>query len=363
MVKRTLLIFFSLPFFLAATSCLKEDEFTLELNHSPRMLDDGWVTSAPENAGMVASKLQLVYELIFDEKKYPSSRSLLIVRDGKLVSESYIRCESHITYPQNIQGITKGITSLLFGIALEKGYVGQFDHRLYRYIPEYFGAGEVKRSMNFHHVLTMQSGLKWDNERDTPDLFNYNRFPSSLRVVLQKESVTEPGNFFNYSDGDAQLISGVISKTSEMPLEEFASDYLFDKMGIHRFMWEKHTDGFNYGGLALYLTPRDLARIGLLMIENGKWLADEIVPGSWIEEAASVRTGDNESAPPYGYFWWIDTERNGYYAKGRGGQFLYILPEYNLAVIHTASPYTSEEAAVSPEEFFVLLDMIIDSVE
>ncbi len=364
MVKTTSYLLFILAITVIFSSCIKEDLYTLEINHQPRQKDDGWATATPQSTGMNATELEKVYNLVFDENKYPSSRSLLIVRNGNLVSESYFRCESHLSVPENIQGITRGITSLLFGIALKKGYIEDIDQRLYRYIAEYFGSGEQKRSMNFHHVLTMQSGQKWNNDNDTPDFFNHKSYPSSLRVVLRKESVAEPGTLFNDSHGDAQLISGVISKTSGMSLEEFASVYLFEPLAINRFLWEIHPDGFNYGGFALYLTPRDLARIGLLLIREGKWQSEEIVPAKWIDESTTNKTGgEGGEFPAYGYFWHIDSARKGFYAKGRGGQFLYILPELNLAVVHTANPYSSENAGVSSGDFELLLDMIIDSIE
>lgn len=364
MIKETSYLLLILAFPAIFFSCIREDVYTLERNHMPRQKDDGFATGTPRSEGMNGDGMENLYDLVFDENRYTASRSLLIVRNGKLVSESYFRCETHISQPENIQGITGGITSLLFGIALEKGYIEDFDHRLYRYIPEYFGSGEQKRNMNFHHVLTMQSGQKWNNSNDTPDFFQYKSFPSSLRIVLQKESVAQPGTLFNYSHGDAQLISGVISKTSGMSLEEFASVYLFEHLGINGFFWEMHPDGLNYGGFALHITPRDLAKIGLLIIQEGIWKSSEIVPAVWIGESTTLKTGgEGEEFPAYGYFWHIDPGRSGFYAKGRGGQFLYILPEHNLAVVHTANPYSSNNAGVSFEEFELLLDMIIDSIE
>jgi len=346
------------------SSCLREDEYTLEKNALPRDLDDGWRSEAVERAGFCPQTLELLYEAVFDEKRYPTSRSLLIAKDGFLVSESYMRSESHLDTPSNIQGITKGVTSLLAGIAKEKGVIEDTGRRLYRYIPEYFSGAEEMRDLTVHQVLTMQSGLKWDNEKDTPDLFNPGQFPSTLRVVLQKQPAASPGSLFCYSDGDAQLVSGVISKRADMPLEEFAFEHLFESMKIEDFYWERHPDGLNYGGVGLWMRPRDLLKIGQLILDGGQWSGVQLLPEGWTQKVTGSKVDDSVTgSKPYGYYWWTDPERKGVYVSGRGGQFLYILPSQNLVVVHTAAPYTSPDDSAGFEEFELLLDIITGALE
>jgi CubicO group peptidase (beta-lactamase class C family) len=109
-------------------------------------------------------------------------------------------------------------------------------------------------------------------------------------------------------------------------------------LGINHYHWEKAKDGLNFGAFSLYLTPRDLARIGQLCLQEGQWNGQQVFSSSWIKEATQAHSGTSR---PYGYYFWISPSLEGYYMWGHGGQFTYVCPSKNLVVVYTAFPYTS----------------------
>ena len=134
-------------------SCLPEGDYKVAVNYEPTDAGDGWEISSPNDQGLNPGKLKDVYEMIFAEDRFLTSRSLLIVRNGKLVSESYIRDRGDINRKNSIQGIAKSITSLLTGIAWDSDLI-KLDDKLYKYIPVYFDGDRNKREITFNHLLT-----------------------------------------------------------------------------------------------------------------------------------------------------------------------------------------------------------------
>jgi len=212
---------------------------------------------------------------------------------------------------------------------------------IHHFIPEHFDHDDRKQAITIHHALTMQTGLEFDNDENTVELFNDPG--SSLEFVLHRDLVFTPGARFYYHDGNPQLISGVIQQVSGMTEEEFAAEYLFDPLGIHHYQWERHADGSTFGAFGLWLRPRDMAKIGKLMAQGGMWNGEQIVSAEWIAESTRLHV----SRARYGYYWWVTEESNIFAAEGHGAQTILIAQEENLVVVLTADPYSSD-AALSP---------------
>ena len=344
-------IFFTILVVFLFTSCLKDEPFKLMYESSvPEALNDGWITGTPAEVGMDAAIIDEVYQTFFSEDHLTLARGLLIVKDGKLVAEAYCRTKDDRDQISNIKSATKSVTSILTGIAMDKNFLDSLNQTIYSIIPEYFDNNLEKRTISIYDVLTMQTGLNWNNDKDTRPLIT-GKENSSLEMVLDKDMVFTPGTDYEYTDGNPQLLSGSITERSGKSLEDFAKQHLFSKMGIKDFYWEQHPDGLNFGAVALYLRPRDFARFGLLCLQSGNWNGEQLVSSAWMQNATQEHTV-SDSNRPYGYYWWIRPAYNAYTAIGHGGQYVYVIPSANVAIILTSEPYAGEyESADNLEEF------------
>jgi CubicO group peptidase (beta-lactamase class C family) len=138
----------------------------------------------------------------------------------------------------------------------------------------------------------------------------------------------------------------------------FADDFLFKPLGITDWNWEMSKDGITFGAFSLFLKPRDVAKFGQLLLQNGKWENKQIVDSSWIAEATKPLVTMNSPGASYGYYFWIFPAYRGYAAVGHGGQFIFVVPSKKLVVIYTAWPYTSGDMF---DNFNELADLIIKS--
>ena len=172
------------------------------------------------------------------------------------------------------------------------------------------------------------------------------RSSDPIKYVFQQKMLDKPGNEFNYSTGLTLVLGGVIRNTSGLYADKFAEKYLFSPCGISDYMWEQHRDGtIQTGGGprgGLLLKPRDMAKIGQIMLKNGKWNGTQIVSQRWIAESTKEHVSDVFAGWSYGYQWWLskDVVRNidieMFFAAGHGGQFIFVFPGLELIAVFTS---------------------------
>jgi len=316
---------------------------TLKLPYTgylPAQLSDGWQVSTPEAEGMDADHLEAVYQAFFDPARFPTAHSLLVIRHGRLVGEAYVRDVRERERYHHIQSATKSITSLLAGIAIDLGLIPSVDTPIYDFIPEAFDADVRKRAITLHHVLTMQTGLQFNNDDNTSQLVHTRG--SSAEFVLHRSLVFTPGSSFYYHDGNPQLASAVIQAVSGMTEEAFGVAHLFGPLGISAYQWEHAVDGLTFGAIGLWLRPRDMARIGQMLLQEGEWQGRRIVSAEWIARATTPHTPGGD----YGYYFWL-LPNGAFQAEGHGGQVIRVDPARDLVVVMTADP-NSASAKLSP---------------
>ncbi|MBE0646871.1 MAG: serine hydrolase [Bacteroidales bacterium] len=319
-------------------SCLKDKSLKQEYQgYAPVPLNDGWEISTPENEQMDPNVLEQAYKWVYSEERYAMANSLLVIRNGKLIAEAYPKSPEDISRLHNLQSVTKSFTSLLTGIAIQQGLIGSINDPVYNYLPEDFDDDIRKREISLRNCLTMRAGLDFDNGEQTEELIRCEG--NSIKYVLSLPMVYDTGELFQYNDGLPHLVGAVIAKQGGTTLKDFASKNLLSRIGIHDFRWEKAKDGLNFGAFSLYLTPRSLAKAGLLLAQNGIWEGEHIIEPSWIARATAVQSG---SDTPYGYYFWLYPAIEGYMMYGHGGQILYVCPSKNLVVVYTAYPYSNE---------------------
>jgi CubicO group peptidase (beta-lactamase class C family) len=136
----------------------------------------------------------------------------------------------------------------------------------------------------------METGLDYDNDIHTGEMIYCKG--SSLEYILSRPMVFEPGTDWYYGDGNPQIMSGIITRASGKTMRELADEFLFEPMGIKQYLWENHSDGLTFGGMGLWLKPRDMAKIGKLMLNGGNWEGRQLISNEWVS-ASTVRQANH----------------------------------------------------------------------
>lgn len=319
------------------SGCLKDG--TLKLSNSgyqPKVLSDGLEVTTPELQSVDTKILKQAYD-DFYSNKYPLSKGLIVMRNGKLIGEAYAQDLNDIHKIDNIQSCTKSITALLIGAAIDDKLIGSVQDPLYKYIPDAFDSDVKKRKISLRNCLTLQAGLAFGGNSDSEKMVNYDG--SSLKYILEKPMVADTGAVFLYSDFVPQLLSGVLTKATGSGAEVYAKKKIFDPLGINTYKWETTKDGINIGAFSLFLTTRDLAKLGQLCLQKGKWNNVSLISSEWIESVSRKQSVNGS----YGYGFYVDQATGAFTMRGNGGQFVYIYPAKNLIIAFTAAPYTDQE--------------------
>jgi CubicO group peptidase (beta-lactamase class C family) len=330
------------PILLLSTlcACIKDEAFKNPYNgYEPLSINDDWVLSNADAENINRNSLKQAFELIHSDKRYWMARSLLVIRNGKLVAEAYPHHQDDIHKFKNIQSCTKSMTSILAGVALQDKVLESLDEKLYDIFPDLFDDDQRKRAITVEDALTMRAGLAFDN--DTQSLKLYQEQGNSTKYVLSQNYLHAPGTIMNYNDGAPHLVSKAIEQKAGKNLAEYADEKLFKPLNIKEWKWEAAKDGTTFGAYSLFLKPRDLAKIGQLLLQNGIWNDQRIIDSQFLNEAVKTKTSMKGPRYSYGYYFWIIPELKGYAALGHGGQFLLVVPEKQLVVVYTSWPYTS----------------------
>lgn len=290
--------------------------------------------------------------------------AVLVARDGLLVYERYLEGDDEIWGRRkagvvfgpdslhDLRSITKSVVSLLYGIALAEGTVPAPETPLLDAFPEYGDLAEdpARRAITVHHALSMTMGTEWSEDLPYSDPKNseiaMNRAPDSLRFVLDRPLAAEPGAAWTYNGGATEVLGGLIARGNGDDLARFARERLFAPLGIARFEWITDYYGRPHAASALRLRPRDTLKFGQLVLTDGLWDGQRIVPEDWIGRSTSEQAEGGYGCR-YGYQWWLCETGDGFAvinASGYGGQELLVVPELDLVVLVHAGLYGDETA-------------------
>lgn len=298
-----------------------------------------WATASVAQAGGSTDMVEDGLEQARDNDRL---LSMLVVKSGRLVVEEYFgnaqREDLH-----DVRSVTKSVVSTLTGLLIERGDIGGVDEAIGGYLDTLAGDLEpAKAAITIEHLLTMSSGLEWDESGGFGDYTEWIRSDDRLGYVLGKPLVEEPGTQYNYNSGAVHVLGVVLEQAAGMRLPELADELLFSRIGISRSRWEPFPDGFHNGGAGLDLRPRDLARLGQLFLQKGASAGHPIVPEEWVARSL-VEHYDwrfNVGRLPgisYGFLWWVVPLAPGplYFAWGFGGQYVVVVPELYLVIVTT----------------------------
>ena len=295
---------------------------------------NGWQTSTPEHQGVQSEMLANMIEEI--KMKGYNIDSISIIRNGYMVLDAYFypfsKDQSHI-----IRSCTKSIMSILIGIAIDRGYIKSVDQPIVELLPHNIidSLGDNKRAITLEHLLIMASGLdcRDSHHYNWKGLFEMRRSGDWGQHVLNLPMVVPPGSKYEYCNGLSHLLSVIINTTTKMKTREFAEKNLFTPLGISEIDWEKSPQGIEVGYGRMWLKPHDMAKIGWLYLNKGRWEKKQLVSSSWVDKSTREHI-EAKPAQQYGYQWWVDDDGN-YSAIGSRGQYIMVATEMNMVVVFT----------------------------
>jgi CubicO group peptidase (beta-lactamase class C family) len=293
---------------------------------------EDWRTISATTAGLDSQALSAASDQV--RERFPGVRALLISRGGLLAYEEYFHGGS-ATERINIKSVSKGIITALVGIAIDEGNIASLDQAIVSLVPQYLeeAADKRKREIRLHHLLDMTSGLHWiENGSPTAE---WARQGHSSGYYLSLPLDCTPGDCFNYSTASTHLLSEILALKTGMTTRAFAEKHVFDPIGLEIIDWRVSENGVHIGGAEIFMTPRDMLRIGLLVLSQGKWDEIQVIPVEWVHECVAYQSEGQPFVGSYGYGWWRRSI-DGYPAfigKGYGGQFIVVLPDADLVVV------------------------------
>ena len=294
--------------------------------------------------GISPNKILEMSELISDNPDFEIS-SALIVYQNTLVFEHYFADQGpndlHTT-----RSAGKAITSALVGIAIQEEYLDGTEAKVLSFFPEYEGElenwDERKRDITVGQLLSMTSGVR--NNED-------NMYPSAdwVKFYLEQPLASAPGEAFSYSTSGVVTLGSILLKASGQRVPAFADQYLFGPLGITEYRWpitnSRDNQGLAMTGGGLNLTSRDMAKFGLLYLNQGRWGDRQIIFKDWIKQSTTKQATSDLYGEDFGYLWrMIDREVKGtavrsFEAWGNGGQFIMVFPGLDVVVVWTGENY------------------------
>lgn len=318
----------------------------------PKNDNDGLKTGNLDNTGLDKHLLHEMMQKIVDGT-YPNVHSILIIKDGKLVFEEYFYEYDKNTLHE-LRSATKSFVSALTGIAIEKGYIKSINEQVLPYFPEYTFKNNIenKKRITIENLLTNQSGLDCD-------VYNAKAIGNESTMAYEKDWIQysldlpmndSAGGKGQYCSSNPIILGRIIEKATKTSLPEFAQQTLFKDLGIKNFEWHFKPDSSSGETFCqVNLRPRDMAKFGLLYLNNGLWNGKQIISKNWVEQSLDKHAV--VAGLDYGYLWWtkyLDANGTRYYGKlaqGNGGQKIYIFKELNLVTVITAGHYNMQSSS------------------
>ena len=306
-LKKSIIIFsFSVQFILAQTIVDLSQDW--EENHS--------FSKSNELDSIIVSNIADLSNIL----------GFIVIHDGKIISEDYYN-NSFRDDIFNIWSVTKSFTSTLIGQASDMGILMEPDSMLSQFLTQY--DLEYLDEISLHNLLTMSSGYS--------DEYQYDFVYRSTENLISMDHGS-PGQFF-YSNSACHINSHILYYNCGATPNEFANNYLFPYLGYDNPQWDSGFLDINNGSISLYLTLREMVKLGQLYIQNGFSGSSQILSEDWIEKATSAQIPagiyweNSFGLSKYGYLWWIpEGNDNVYFAWGYGGQFIAVMPERHLLI-------------------------------
>jgi CubicO group peptidase (beta-lactamase class C family) len=327
-----------------------------------------WQTVAPNTVGLDRAPLDKLAKRINANPEF-NIHSVLIVKDGKLAFEAYFSGNDqdwgtdlgNVTFDSDtrhdLRSVSKSVTSALIGIAIDDGKLAGTDATVPELFPEYADhIAPDKRDLTLEHMLTMTAGLSWfeplDYTNPGNDEIRMINSPDPVAFVLGRSFATKPGERFQYNGGLPTLLGYLLEKAYGKPGDVIAREVLLGPLGIDDFDFRANRNGLLAYASGMRLTPRDMARLGLLYLNEGEWQGQQLLPKKWVTDSLKSHIQSTRTFG-YGYQWWInrfdspEASMKVPTARGNGGQRIFILEPLNMVVVITAGNYNMGNVPLS----------------
>lgn len=311
---------------------------------------------------------------------YPNIHSILVQHNDRLVFEEYFGNHTADSL-HDIRSAFKSITSLLTGIAMDKGIIANLDTPVLQYFPNYEPKDLRKKNISLRHLLQMKSGFEVEEFYGIgPEVEDIMWGTDDwIQYTLDLPMKDDPGKNFSYSSSEPLLLGAALTKAANQSIMDFSRAYLFEPLGITDYRWTITPKGFGMTAGSFFMKPRDMVKLGQLVLEEGEWKAIRYISAPWI--ATSTRCNDpidysfvrysqmdnaQVETARYGYYWYkerlryesIDTDV--LFASGNGGQYIMILKDLDAVVIFTGGNYGNWRGKLP---FEILLKYIIPALQ
>jgi CubicO group peptidase (beta-lactamase class C family) len=352
---------------------------------------DPWRPITPSEAGF-APDIEARLDKAIADKRIWNLHGLVVLRNDRVVLERYFEGDDRargvgdigrvVFKPDTLHDLrscSKSIVGLLYGIALEQGKVPPPEAPLFSAFPEYADLADKdgRDRLTIQHVLTMTMGTDWDESslvysdpRNSETAMD--NAPDRYRYILERRVIDAPGAHWTYCCGATALLARMIAKGAGQTLHEFARKNLFDPLGMGPTEWAAGPDGEPFAASGARMSVRDLSRIGVMMLHEGKVGDRTVVPADWLKRCTTPQVSADELRR-YGYQWFILDIAFGqpkgwavgrlermWMAQGEGGQRLFIVPALQLVIAITSGNYGKEDQWMPPTR--VLREVVLASV-
>jgi CubicO group peptidase (beta-lactamase class C family) len=340
------------------SACLKEEPMKKSYEgFAPVDINDGWELSYPSAENVDSIALDEIYKDFYADDKTWLTKSLLVFRNGKLIAESYLKDNNDRTRQDAIWSCTKQVNGIITGIAIHHGFIGSVEDSIGKYLPEYIDNYPDKKGITIRHLLTMNSGLSFDNGNDN-DKIRQRKVDSSTEYLLGLGLSNDPGTKFKYKDSDPQLISAIVQQATGKTLDEYGKEVLFDPLGITNYQWTRYIDGITLGSYGILTNPREMAKVAQCVLDSGQCNNQQVIPMEWLNQMLTPHVPNAHNDFAFGYLWWIDPGRELYFMWGHGGQHAFILPSKQLLIVITSFTQVDDDVALPVEYLLGYIDRI-----
>jgi CubicO group peptidase (beta-lactamase class C family) len=269
--------------------------------------------------------------------------AFLVIHDDRLLYERYFDGYDESSIHTSFS-MAKSFASALVGIAIDEGHINSVNEPITNYIPELLEKDERFESITIRHLLTMSSGIKYEEGGDLPwseeadDTKTY--YATDLRKLALENSRIEgkPGEYFEYNNYNPLLIGMILERATGMSVSRYLQQKLWKPMGMEAdgsWSLDSTENGFEKMESGVNARARDFARFGMLFAEEGNWEGRQLISRGWVEESTRADTSTDPSQD-YQYFWWVNTpegETHHFSARGNYGQYIYVAPEKDLVIV------------------------------
>jgi len=325
------------------------DARSRDVAQTPLTLDDGWSVASPAHFDADTDLLKEMVAKV-DSRDYVDIHSVLVAKENTLVVEQYFDGHTHDS-PHEIRSATKSIGSILTGIAIDKGHIRSEREPIYKFFERDYrpadGWTAAAKAVEVRHLLSMMSGYDCD-DLSTGFACEHAMHDSDdwLQYSVDLPFAYPPGEHWAYNSSSLILVGEAVARRSGMKLDSFADRFLFEPLGIESFRWQYSPKGRAWIGGGARMIPRDMAKIGQLMLNRGAWEGERLLSEGWIDKCTS-RQGAMNTGVDYGYLWQSAETYIGrdlvraFWASGNGGQYIIVLPDQGMVVVFTGGNYDS----------------------